>query len=132
MAPRPTGSVIARRGRHGTTYALRFRAYGQRRYVTTAATSREEAETELGHTLADVERGIWRPRVTHEPEAPTEEPSFHEFASKWLADRKEDGLADRTIEDYEWALTRHLLPFFKDYRLSEITKQDVDAYKTYK
>ena len=34
----PTGQVLERRGRTGEiTYALRFRAYGQRQYVTLGA-----------------------------------------------------------------------------------------------
>lgn len=37
--------------------------------------------------------------------------------------------AARTAEDYELALSHHLLPFFKDHRLSEITAQEVDRYK---
>jgi integrase len=132
MARAPSGQVLERRGKRGRTFALRFRAYGKRRYVTTLATTRSEAEEELSNTLADVRRGIWQPSVVESREAPKEQPGFHEFASRWLADRRQDGLASRTIEDYEWALTRHLLPFFKDYLLSEITKRDVDAYKTYK
>jgi integrase len=40
--------------------------------------------------------------------------------------------ASRTVEDYELALTHHLLPFFKDHRLSEITAQEVDRYKATK
>lgn len=133
MARAPSGQIIERRGKGGRTFGIRFRAYGKRHYETTSATTREEAEAELRHTLADVERGIWRPPASAPVvDLPDEELTFHEFATKWLADRKQDGLAERTIEDYEWALTRHLLPFFKDLRLSEITKQDVDAYKTYK
>jgi integrase len=46
--------------------------------------------------------------------------------------RTREGLADRTIEDYGWALTQHLLPWFKDYRLAEITAIEVDRYKVAK
>jgi integrase/recombinase XerC len=60
------------------------------------------------------------------------EPSFHEFASEWLAMRAGEGLAERTIEDYRWALTHHLLPWFKAYRLSEIVPVEFDRYKVAK
>ena len=40
-----------------------------------------------------------------------------------MRSKEQQGLADRTLEDYKWALTHHLLPWFKDYRLSEITKR---------
>jgi hypothetical protein len=58
-------------------------------------------------------------------------PRFHEFASEWLETRRHE-FAPRTLEDYELALTHHLLPFFKDHRLSEITAQEVDRYKAAK
>jgi integrase len=132
--PRPaTGQIIERRGERGTTYALRFRAYGKRYYVTAAARTRAEAETELANILADVRRGIWRPpESTPAVEEPKPEPTFHEFASEWIAAREQEGLSERTIEDYRWALSYHLLPFFREHRLSEITVREVDIYKTAK
>jgi integrase len=55
--------------------------------------------------LADVERGIWRPpEPAPEPEESRPEPSFHEFASEWLAAREPE-LAPKTMKDYRWALT---------------------------
>jgi integrase len=65
-------------------------------------------------------------------EEPKQEPTFHEFASEWIAARTLEGLGARTIEDYTWALTNHLLPFFGRHRLSEITVREVDRYKTTK
>ena len=73
----------------GRTFALRFRAYGKRRYITLGTAdegwTRAKAEEELANVLADVRRGIWKP-----PEASAstvgekEEPTFHEFASEWF------------------------------------------------
>jgi len=62
---------------------------------------------------------------------PDPEPTFHAFASEWLDTRRHE-FAPRTVEDYELALTHHLLPFFKDHRLSEINAQEVDRYKAAK
>jgi hypothetical protein len=74
MARKATGSVVELERKTARVYALRFRAYGVRRYVTLGTAedgwTREKAEDRLRHVLADVERGIWRP---HEPE-PVEEP----------------------------------------------------------
>jgi hypothetical protein len=61
----------------------------------------------------------------------TPDPTFHEFASEWLAARRHE-LAPRTVEDYTLALSHHLLPFFAEHRLSEITAREVDRYKTSK
>jgi integrase len=111
MPRRPTGQIIERHGARGRSLGLRFRAYGKRHYVTAEATTYTEAETELRHILADVERGIWKPPAAVKPEAPKEEPTFHAFASEWLEARRPE-LRERTFEDYRWALTHHLLPFF--------------------
>jgi len=131
--PRPlTGQIIERPGKHGRTFGIRFRAYGRRHYMTTSSTSREEAETELANVLADVRRGIWRAPEADVPDAPKEEPTFHEFSSEWLAARKLEGLAEKTIADLRWSLELHLLPYFASFRLSEITPQEVDRFKVAK
>ncbi len=65
MARPPTGQVLERTTGRGRTYALRFRAYGKRHYLTLGAGeegwSRRHAEEELANVLADVRRGIWKP-----------------------------------------------------------------------
>ena len=53
------------------------------------------------------------------------------FASEWLEARKPE-LRPRTVQDYEWALGYHLLPFFEDHRLSTISVREVDRYKAAK
>ncbi len=53
---------------------------------------------------------------------------FHEFASHWYETNKHEW-RPKTRLDYHWQLTRHLLPFFKDHRLSQITIAEVDRYR---
>jgi integrase len=133
MARRATGQVIEPSGGRG--WAIRFRAFGKRRYVTLGTAeegwSRARAEAELRHVLADVERGIWRPyepaQVPHAPEAPT----FHEFASEWLENREPE-LRPKTVASYRWQLTTHLLPHFARMRLDLIGPEGVDRYKAAK
>jgi integrase len=132
MARPATGQVIEPTGR-APSWALRFRAYGERRYVTLGKSedgwTRERAEAELRHVLADVERGIWQPsEPLPAPQAPAETPTFHVFASEWLEGRKGE-IRPRTVADYTWALSYHLLPFFKDHLLTAITVAEVDRYK---
>jgi len=133
MPRKATGSVIE--PRDGRAWAIRFRAYGERRYVTLGTTeegwNRQKAEAELRHVLADVERGIWKPNEPVAVEAPAEAPTFHEFASEWLRDG-EPGWRSKTISDYRWALELHLLPYFARHRLTEITVEEVDRYKAAK
>src|SRR4051812_48312445 len=63
MARPLTGAIIESEGRDGRIYALRFCAYGRRRYGTLGSEgwTRQRAEQELANVLADVRRGIWRP-----------------------------------------------------------------------
>src|SRR4249920_26660 len=128
MGRKATGQVVENDGAGGRSFALRFRAYGKRRYVTLGSAAdgwtRGKAVEELANILADVRRGIWTPPERSEPPP---EPTFHEFASEWLESRRHE-FAARTAEDYELALSHHLLPFFKDHRLSEITAQEADRY----
>jgi len=135
MSRKSTGSVVVKRGKRGTTYALRFRALGRRQYKTLGKAEdgwdRRRAEEELANVLADVRRGIWQPATQAEPEKPREVPTFHEFASEWL-DRKRPELAAKTIADYEWALTLHLLPHFAGDRIDAIGIEDVKRYTTRK
>ena len=132
--PRPaTGQVIEPKA--GRSWALRFRAYGKRRFVTLGTTeegwNRQRAEAELRHVLADVERGIWQPHRPEPVDAPAEVPTFHEFASEWLANREPE-LASKTCAGYRWQLSGHLLPHFARTRLDAITAEDVDRYKAAK
>ncbi len=128
--PRPaTGKVIEHNGTDGRTYrSLRFTAYGKRRYVSLGVVSAGEAERELRHVLADVERGTWTPSPTVEPPLEPEPiPTLHEYAEQWWV-RNERRFAPATREDYRWRLERHLLPFFAETRLDAITFDAVERY----
>jgi integrase len=135
MARESTGQVLERQGKHGTAYAARVRAYGERHYLTLGHThngyTRRQAETELQNILADIRRGTWTPTPTQPVAAPAQDPTFHEFASQWFESHRHE-VAARSVEDYRWGLTRHLLPFFKDHHLTQITIAEVDRYKTTK
>ena len=65
MARRSEGQVVERHWKSGRGYALRFRAFGERQYLTlgseTEGWNRGRAEEELANVLADVRRGLWVP-----------------------------------------------------------------------
>jgi integrase len=130
------GQVLERKGKRGRTFALRFRAYGRRLYVTLGTAeegwTRDRAEDELANVLADVRRGIWREPVPELlVEEPREEPDFHRFATDYVNARRHE-LKARSVEALEWALSSHLLAVFGSYRLSAITPELVDRYKAAK
>ena len=110
-------------------FALRFRAYGKREYLTLG---RPEdgwtvamAQRELAVVLRDIDLGTWRPPRPDPPPKTDVDPAFHEFASDWFATKRLE-IEANTASSYENDLTNHLLPFFKDHRLSEITVAEVD------
>ena len=133
MAARaPKGEVVRNPVRGGFKYALRFTAYGKRRYVTLGRPEEgwtdAKAQTALDDVLADVRRGIWQPDVVQVAAEPVAEPTFHEFSSAWYEATRGEW-RENTRLDYEWQLRVHLLPFFKDHRLSQITVAEVDRYR---
>ena len=135
MPRKPTGQVIE--PKDGRAWALRVPLDGRRHYVTLGTAeegwNRERVEAERDYILAQIERGEWRPpeREPAPVEEPKEVPSFHTFASEWLESRRGE-ITERTVTDYEWALSHHLLPTFKDMRLDAIDVRAVDAYRTRK
>jgi integrase len=135
MARAATGQVIPPNGGRQRSWALRFPAYGERRFLTLGRSEegwdRERAERELRHVLADVERGIWRPPAPDPTPEVRRDPTFHEFAADWLRAREPE-LAPKTVAKYRWALELHLLPVFAGRRLSELTRRDVDDFKAAK
>ncbi len=133
MARRATGTVVEHTGKDGRTFwALRFTAYGKRRYLSLGAVSHQDAERQLGHVLADVDRGTWQPAVAVAPPAePDPVQTFHEYAEQWWLEHEGDWLKS-TQADYRWRLEAHLLPFFGTSALTAITIAEVDRYKAHK
>ena len=139
MASRAKGEVKVREWKSGRGYALRFRAYGERQYVTLGferdGWTREKADEELQNILADVRRGLWVPPTKRkrrgvEEAARSEAPLFGGFAGALLAER-EGQVAEKTTTHERWALG-HVLPFFGDWMLSEIDVEAVDEYRAFK
>ena len=139
MAGRSQGEVKVREWKSGRGYALRFRAYGERQYVTLGferdGWDRDKAEEQLQNILADVRRGLWVPPTKRkrrgvEEAAGGDVPPFGEFASGLVAER-EGQVAEKTSAHERWALG-HSLPFFGDWALSEIDVEAIDEYRAFK
>ena len=127
MEKRSHGQIRTHDRKDGlTTYSLRVRAYGRREVVTLGTDAdgwtMHKAERKLEQVLAEIQVGVWRPPSMS---AGGEDPTFHEFASRWWFARKSE-LRPTTQADYEWRLGKHLLPFFHAYRVSAITIALVD------
>jgi len=134
--PRPaTGQEVELERESGTTFALRFRAYGNREYVTLGTKAqgwnRTKAETELRHVLADVERGIWTPAAPEPVDTPTETPgSMPLQANGSQAGKPSYGLRRFRITDGRWNSTRSLSSKITRWQRSPWRR--VDRYRTAK
>jgi integrase len=137
VAGRSEGQVLERRWKSGRGYALRFRAYGERQYLTLGLESegwtRKRAEQELDNVMADVRRGLWVPpprgRKAADERATQTMPTFGEFALR-LHEARRGEVSRHTHEYMEWSLS-HLIPYFGDWPLDEIDVPAVDAYRRY-
>ena len=131
MARPATGQVV-RPTPGQPCFALRFRAYGKREYLTLGKPedgwTLAMAQRELAVVLRDVDLGTWRPPRPDPAPTKNTNPTFHEFASDWFA-AKQLEIEKNTASSYGNDLTNHLLPFFKDHRISEITVAEVDRYR---
>jgi hypothetical protein len=106
---RARGQVLAYERKDGlTSWYLRVRAYGSRHRINLGTEldgwTLARARIELQNVLAKIQAGIW------EPPAPLskgpDDPTFHEFASSWLA-RRRPSYKQRTYEHYRYLLTHH-------------------------
>lgn len=136
MATKSKGQVLTRDWKGGRGFALRFTAYGERRYVSLGferdGWTYERAETELANIMADVRRGIWVPskkkNKSHRSD-PVDSgvPMFGPFARGLVAARRGQ-ISENSTRYEEWALG-HLLGYFADWHLHEIDVEAVDAYR---
>ena len=132
------GEVLVRKRKRGRVYALRFRAYGKRRYLTLGYACEgwtwRRANEELKNTMADVRRRRWVPphgmRGRGKNPKPAEMPLFGPFAVN-LAASREGQVAEKTTTHERWALG-HLVPFFGDWVINEIDVEGVDDYRSFK
>ncbi len=60
--------------------------------------------------------------------APAADPTFHEFASEWFEAKRQE-IRPNTARSYRNDLTNHVLPFFAQHRLAQITIAEVDRYR---
>jgi Phage integrase, N-terminal SAM-like domain len=84
-----------------------------------------------GRSSRNVDLGIWRPPRKDPAPAADVDPIFHEFASDSFAAKRLE-VEENTANHYRNDLTNHLLPFFKDHHLSQITVAEVDRYRQQK
>lgn len=140
MGERCENNVLERPFGGSKVFALRFRAYGRRRYLTLGTPdegwTRRRGEEEMDVIRAEVERGTWVPppprhRAAFGDRGRGEDAArFGFFATSQVKERRSE-VRPATSEYWDWALG-HLLPFFADWPLTKIDVRAVDAYRLHK
>jgi integrase len=130
-----TGSVIKPTAAQ-PCFALRFRAYGKRRYVTLGRPqdgwTEVMADRELAIVLREVELGTWQPpQPDPVPHAPQEAAYFLPFAADWL-EAKVLEIEEETASTYRNDLRNHLIPFFTEHLVKAIDIKEIDRYRQHK
>ncbi len=127
-----TGSVVKPTPKQ-PCFALRFSAYGKRRYITLGRPqdgwTEVMAERELAIVLREVELGTWQPPQPDQPAQPRQEDVyFLPFSADWL-DAKVLEIEENTASSYRNDLRNHLVPFFKDHLVAAIDVKEIDRYR---
>jgi integrase len=127
---RATGQVLTYKRKDGlTSWYLRVRDHGSRHRIKLGTEldgwPQARAQIELQNVLVKIQAGVWEAPA---PQATSrDEPTFHQFASSWLA-RRRPSYKQRTYEHYRYFLTDHLLPAFASLRLSQLDYTAIDRY----
>jgi integrase len=140
LGERCENNVLERQVGGSKVFALRFRAYGRRRYLTLGTSvegwTRRRGEEEMDVIRAEVERGTWVPPAPRHMAAVGDRgrgddaATFGSFARSQVKERRGE-VRPATSGYWDWALG-HLLPFFADSRLTKIDVWAVDAYRLHK
>lgn len=132
---RPAKGTIVPPKNPGESWALRIPWEGKRPYVTLGPEEdgwdRAKAEEECDYIMAQVRRGVWKPPQAPKTKKTKADQTFLEFSNEWWA-LYEHEWTPRTKKDYKWALELHVLPWFGEMLLTEITKEEVDRFKAAK
>jgi hypothetical protein len=120
------GRVWRYEGTRGVVWRIRYRDATGRRILETLgkepAWNRKKAEAELRRRLVDVERDGYR-----KPERLL----FADFAQRWQTEYLPGrGLKLTTLDGYQQALAKHLLPYFGPISLQELEQRPelIDRY----
>ncbi len=113
------GSIVKRMGKNGNPIYYVVVPVGDKRRWIKAGPLKHEAERLLRDTVAERERGFYKDLKR----AP-----FKQLAEQWMENHKLDKKLS-TIRLYQDELKVHLLPYFGERIVSEITPAMVEAFK---
>jgi hypothetical protein len=112
--PMARGSVIKR----GDTYSIVYRIGGKQKWEVIGPTKRE-ADKALTEKLAELNKAPYRE---------LKKIAFRDFAHKWLVDYAEGKVKPGTLDHYQRVVKVHLVPYFGEVPLRQISPELVQGY----
>lgn len=109
------GCVIKR----GNRYAIKYYDPDGTQKWKTVSDSKKEAEKVLTELMRQIHRSEYRELV---------QIGFAEFAKKWLADYAQGAVKRSTLAGYQEIVRKHLVPFFGNMKLTQITLDVIQGY----
>jgi integrase len=137
MGRQASGQILtADDGDGGVTYSLRFRGNGFPREAILLGSSRDgwtraRAKHESRLIAAQIRAGTWLPLPEPNYERATRV-TFRELATDHYHRKRRKGLRPSSLADMLNKLQHHLLPFFGDRRIEEITEDLIEEYLDHK
>jgi integrase len=133
--PRPRNGSLTQLGKGASLrWRLRFAAGGKRRSLTLHARdgyTHAKAKDELHDVLASVRLGQWECADTQTVEPVSREVvTFDAVAHDWW-NVSEVSFRASTRTDYRWRLNNHLLPWFGDRPVADITVGSCDEFRAH-
>ena len=114
--------VRKRRVGKGSRWVLDYRDQQGRRHWETTKGNRKEAEGRLAERVRQIGRGTYR--------APAERVSFEDLGEAYLKGAAANVRAT-TLKDYTCNLTLHLMPYFRGWKIRDIRRADVEAFRAH-
>jgi integrase len=106
----------------GLRWVLDYRDQKGRRHWETTKGNRKAAERLLSERVRQISRGTYR--------APAEQVTFEDLAQAYLK-HAEASVRVTTFRNYDGTLRRHLLPWFQGWKVRDIRRADVEAFRAY-
>jgi Phage integrase, N-terminal SAM-like domain len=124
-------SYRTRRRLVGFSYDPKTQLASLSAYVPGSAGRERKRKTVFAATYDDAIR-LWtafRERVKNRNLRPAVAPLFHDYIAEYFDDIAAQ-VSARSARDYRYAIDKHLLPFFGNRRLNEITTAVVKSFET--
>ena len=110
-----------RSGSYRAYYSHNYKRY----YAPGLFPTKTLANTWLSQQQGLIALGAWAPP---DKAAPKNQASFYEYATRWVENRKEEGLAEKTIYGYKKEIDKHLTAPLRDIPVGKLLPEHIEDW----